>query len=595
MKVKIKGGVKGVLLEHGEKAVFGIGVLCFLLFTYGLLGRETLPTDKEPARLGEAVDQAKDFMEHQSWDAKREGLAVVNYISRAKRDDVAASNFALLVPLDQPLRDMKRKRTDPTLLAALDLRTAAGVGAFALKSETAAPAAAAPPPPGPKPPGKKRPRAGASEDLDAPAAPPSQKPVAGDVGDLKCQHWVVVCALVPIKKQFAEYEQTFKDTIPIMEGGVLTGPNKDAEKLRDTPVYSRAIIERAEIVDENDAQVVWQPVNLKGYVRFKKQWAHISPEIVGGDYLDPVYTMPLGPLVANEWDDSVGHEPEIPLAAKEELDRNALAAKQSKPEEDDANGGLNGFNDPGGAPAKAPARPAQTPKRAEKKIVEYRLFRFFDFDVEPGKSYRYRVKLAVKNPNHNLPDKYLKVVDSKKDEVRETPWSQPSPSATVPFGNFMTVATVQPARGNKDATIKVRLTTIDPDSGLPAVMEEDVTRGTVLNFVKSVEVKMPDGKESMTRDNVKFETNAVVLDIRGGQPLSTKDKNLTAVGEALIINADGKLVAHNELDDLDLNESNPTPAADAEKAGVKKNKKDDSKLLDGAQAPKKHKRKRRST
>ena len=39
--------------------------------------------------------------------------------------------------------------------------------------------------------------------------------------------------------------------------------------------------------------------------------------------------------------------------------------------------------------------------------AKYRLFRYFDFTVEPGKSYQYRVRLVVYNPNHRLTDLYL--------------------------------------------------------------------------------------------------------------------------------------------------------------------------------------------
>ena len=34
---------------------------------------------------------------------------------------------------------------------------------------------------------------------------------------------------------------------------------------------------------------------------------------------------------------------------------------------------------------------------------DYRLFRFIDYTVEPGKQYRYRVKLTLQNPNRDVP------------------------------------------------------------------------------------------------------------------------------------------------------------------------------------------------
>ncbi len=41
------------------------------------------------------------------------------------------------------------------------------------------------------------------------------------------------------------------------------------------------------------------------------------------------------------------------------------------------------------------------------KGVDYYLLRFFDFSVEPGKKYKYRVKLVIQDPNANMPPLWL--------------------------------------------------------------------------------------------------------------------------------------------------------------------------------------------
>jgi hypothetical protein len=72
--------------------------------------------------------------------------------------------------------------------------------------------------------------------------------------------------------------------------------------------------------------------------------------------------------------------------------------------------GINPFNAKGGeAKSSASAPPpgsgsgSLTPEEAAaiqlESIPEYALFRFIDTDLEPGKTYQYRVKLKVKNPN----------------------------------------------------------------------------------------------------------------------------------------------------------------------------------------------------
>ncbi len=61
-----------------------------------------------------------------------------------------------------------------------------------------------------------------------------------------------------------------------------------------------------------------------------------------------------------------------------------------------------------------------------------RLFRFFDFTVQPGKRYRYRVQLWWTNPNYGIPRQYLVNADDSKEAYVKTEWSAPSEPAGVP-------------------------------------------------------------------------------------------------------------------------------------------------------------------
>ncbi|MCL2624130.1 MAG: hypothetical protein FWD31_10745, partial [Planctomycetaceae bacterium] len=65
--------------------------------------------------------------------------------------------------------------------------------------------------------------------------------------------------------------------------------------------------------------------------------------------------------------------------------------------------------------------------------AKYRLFRYFDFTVEPGKSYQYRVRLAVKNPNFRLTDKFLdgEAAKTKLEPGLWTDFSYPSGPVAV--------------------------------------------------------------------------------------------------------------------------------------------------------------------
>ena len=66
--------------------------------------------------------------------------------------------------------------------------------------------------------------------------------------------------------------------------------------------------------------------------------------------------------------------------------------------------------------------------------VEYRLFRFVDLAVVPGKKYRYRVRVLCWNPNLNLPTRHLADVTLAKKTTLESPVSDPTEATTVPDG-----------------------------------------------------------------------------------------------------------------------------------------------------------------
>ncbi len=351
----------------------------------------------------------------------------------------------------------------------------------------------------------------------------------------------MITGLVPVKKQAGEFDQVFKDTIPIGDGGA----GKEWEKTRDIPVYTRRLIERAEITGEPNESLHWEPLSTKGLNNMiATEWGLKVADLVGRDYTDVVYTMPLGPLVGAEWDESVGHEPEIPMAAKEEREKLIQQAKDAEPAVAD--------DDAETSEATQPKSPSK--KQVAKKNVEYRLFRFFDLTAKPGKRYRYRVQLWLRNPNYKLADKFLKDPESKKDELRPSPWSEPSEVVEIPTGNEMILVAVNPTRG-KDVATKIKLVANDPESGLPAVIEDDFYRGTVVNVTKTCFIAKPGEPHPESR-SVTFETNAVLLDARGGAPFG-RDKSFTEPGNILLLDADGKLVAHNELDDLELSENNP--------------------------------------
>ena len=122
--------------------------------------------------------------------------------------------------------------------------------------------------------------------------------------------------------------------------------------------------------------------------------------------------------------------------------------------------------------------------------AKYRLFRYFDFTVERGKSYQYRVKLGVYNPNHLLADRFLdeKAIPFKKEPVLWSEFSYPSgPAAVISNARVVakSVGNLPPATRNwQSQNVTVSSIVFNEDDNEDYIAKDIVvTQGKVLNFL----------------------------------------------------------------------------------------------------------------
>lgn len=232
---------------------------------------------------------------------------------------------------------------------------------------------------------------------------------------------------------------------------------------------------------------------------------------------------------------------------------------------------------------------------ADAPLPKYKLIRFFDLKTEPGKSYQYRLKVLVLDPNHpadpkeDPPEttldhtvlKRVKELNSKEKEGDkrkvfwvESEWSEPSEIVTVPPSpQHMLAAAVIPARETilqtpgvkkelspKFAEKEPHATVVASiwDAGRAVRVATELTellRGSMLNTVKSVDVLHPVTRQFHTIKDYKFETGSLLLDIRGGEPLpgpkSDKSEPFHTPGEFLLIDKNGNLIVGDEFDDAE--------------------------------------------
>ncbi len=171
--------------------------------------------------------------------------------------------------------------------------------------------------------------------------------------------------------------------------------------------------------------------------------------------------------------------------------------------------------------------------------VDKLLFRFFDFSAEPGKRYRYRVRLFLKNPNEGVEARFLEDPKLAQQTYRYTAASDPTEPASVPNDGTLIAGTYKPAPPTGEATANVVLTQFIEQGGRTAVKDmPQLFRGQLANIdAKATEAMILEdetGELLPSKESVKFQNNLMLLDV------SPADRNKPA--DVLIMNGEGKLV-----------------------------------------------------
>jgi hypothetical protein len=197
--------------------------------------------------------------------------------------------------------------------------------------------------------------------------------------------------------------------------------------------------------------------------------------------------------------------------------------------------------------------------------TRYLLFRYFDYAVQPGKKYRYRVRLALKDVNAEpMPEKYLEeeVIERRTRDNTAfvmSPFSDPTPVAVVPQAGLVYVAGAKPANPSNPAAepeAELLIKGLDAGSASEAALQDMFTRGTVLNLIgKQAKVIWSSTFEPTDRDGdpvdspkFDFRTGLTLLDFAGGEILAGK-RDLTAPARIVLMDGAGRLMIKSELDD----------------------------------------------
>jgi hypothetical protein len=203
--------------------------------------------------------------------------------------------------------------------------------------------------------------------------------------------------------------------------------------------------------------------------------------------------------------------------------------------------------------------------------VDFWLLRFFDFSVEPGKKYKYRVRLVLNDPNMGpgieksmlappVQDRLAKIAQAARASNKSIPpirwaedWSAPSRTVGIPIAGGVKLAEARPpaaGRVSDEPIAKLLVESFEVDAGGNAIQAEalrDFRRGEVANFVEKDQKYLgPGGIWTDELESFNFFTGMTVVDMSGGETLG---KDATAPARVLIMDPAGELHIRSEMDD----------------------------------------------
>ncbi|WP_145224231.1 hypothetical protein [Gimesia algae] len=237
----------------------------------------------------------------------------------------------------------------------------------------------------------------------------------------------------------------------------------------------------------------WKDVDIETSIEILKESADFDPEVVNSGITDRVFTMPLISRIAGFWSKVATHPrvENFTLSQEEieqELEFNQRILDQYKKTHSnekvfkekqrgfstlqlDMRGMRSELMYGGGGASEMESvmqgmANSMVQERAggsgepmdEKKLIQklkanvtaagrLLLFRYFDFDLNPGETYKYRVRLVVRNPNFQRPLDEVVLPAVAEGEIRTTPWSNETAAVTAEEDVHFYLQSVRPPRG----------------------------------------------------------------------------------------------------------------------------------------------------
>ncbi|WP_145216430.1 hypothetical protein [Gimesia alba] len=314
-------------------------------------------------------------------------------------------------------------------------------------------------------------------------------------------------------------------------------------------------LQRQKIVPgANPAAGKWEDVDIETSIEVLKESADFDPEVVNTGITDRVFTMPLPSRIAGFWYKVATHPrvENFTLSQEEieqELEFNRLVLDQYKK----SHAGERVFKEKqkgfsnlqlgmreirsqfmsdgqpeqmdsvfqGMASSMQQIRPGE--ELDEKKLIQklkanvtaagrLLLFRYFDFDLNPGETYKYRVRLVVRNPNFQRPIEEVVLPAVAEGETRMTPWSNETAAVTAEQDVYYYLQNVRPPRGANGITAQFEVFQWYPKTGTTIHSFLKTAVGDEIGGEQSAELYDVAKEEYDEKATVQFDTQNYLVD-----------------------------------------------------------------------------------
>ncbi|MDR0704388.1 MAG: hypothetical protein LBF88_05300 [Planctomycetaceae bacterium] len=467
--------------ENIEKIILILVIPVAIYIAY--LGTQYEPLSWQPDALVKAAENANNTIKTSERKAVDEGVSIITYDVKATwiKAKIRSEYYRTETQWLPSLFPEKNKRSAVNVFTVKDLKAQAGLGAVSINP--ASPLLA-------------------DRAAEGGNATTGNTSLSSRIGE----RWAIVTGLIPIREQLNLYVDKFSSSVL-------------PDVLRDMPTYILYDVERAEIVPgKNSDELEWQRLDfLTEFLQKRSLWSGNAVDPVDPTFFAPQVpgkfpmAYPLPP-VTKKFSEEVAHPPFIPMltdSQMEELKQTEKIREQLRKEMFDikpedildnpfggsenrigttgsGSGGLDGNTVPGRN--RRTRRGAQEPEEEEIKpvLVNNYLFRFLDFKVVPGKTYRYRIRLYLANPNYRLAPNYLEDETLSKEPYLITEFSAPSNMVTIPLESRVlttNVFAVDPKQPWTEPAASIMAVHFDLADGSEWYVEKErVYRGSTINY-----------------------------------------------------------------------------------------------------------------